>query len=369
MTGNEGALHLGAQLWRMGIASVAALPSVLRNAAPPPLPRDALLALLRTGWSSSARTCGHWPLAHALDRAPAPAFEPTGARVVHVTSDYQLRHVAGEGEPILVVASLINRWCILDLDPEHSYLAMLRTLGRPIYVIDWLPAKPADDRTFTEYVAGPIRSAVEYICAAHGVSALTLMGYSMGGTLAACFAARFPAHVAHLATICAPVRFDNAGAFSRWLAPDLVDVNLVAGTWDRIPAPLVHAPFWYLDPTVQLRKLTSLARGFARPGYLTHFLATETWSNDNVDMPRGVFRSWIRDLYQRNDFAGELDAIRCPTLAISGSSDTITPPACVEALPGARIIRLDAGHVGVVTSRRALAAQASALTSWLGECS
>jgi hypothetical protein len=204
MTGNEGALHLGAQLWRMGIASVAALPSVLRNAPPPPLPRDALLALLRTAWSSSARTCGHWPLAHALDRAPAPAFEPTGAHVVHVTSDYQLRHVTGEGEPILVVASLINRWYILDLDPEHSYLAMLRTLGRPIYVIDWLPAKPADDRTFTEYVAGPIRSAVEYICAAHGVSALTLMGYSMGGTLAACFAARFPAHVAHLATICAP---------------------------------------------------------------------------------------------------------------------------------------------------------------------
>ncbi|HEX5058890.1 MAG TPA: alpha/beta fold hydrolase [Kofleriaceae bacterium] len=374
---NDTVLHMGAQLWRIGLAGIAALPPALRNLAPPPLAREALFEVLRAGWSVAARSFALYPLAQHIERTPLPAFEPTPARVVHVTSDYQLHAIEGTGEPILIVSSMINHWYVLDLDDNHSFLAMLRTLGRPIYVLDWLAAKPADDRSFGEICAGPIRSAVDHICAAHDVDALSIMGYSMGGTLATCFAARFPERIARLATLCAPIRFDNAGAFSRWLSADLVDVNLVAAAWDRVPSQLVHMPFWYLHPTVKLRKLVQLARSFEKPGYLDHFLATETWNHDNVDVPRGVFRSWIGELYQRNALlAGEvviggraasLDAIRCPKLVISGASDTITPPASAEALPGARILRLDAGHVGVLTSRRALAAQAAALSTWLGE--
>jgi len=380
---NDAVLHAGAQLWRIGLASMAALPPALRNFTPPPLPRDALFTVLRGSWSMAARAFALHPLAQHIDRTPLPAFEPTPSRITHVTSDYQLRCIGDDsrGEPILLVSSLINRAYILDLQVDHSYLAMLRGLGRPIYVLEWLAAKPGDDRTFGDFCADPIRSAVEHICTTRRVPALSIMGYSMGGTLAACFAARFPERVARLATICGPVRFDNAGAFTRWLSADLVDVNLVAAAWDRVPSQLIHVPFWYLHPTVKLRKLVQLAKSFDRSGYLDHFFAAETWNHDNVDMPRGLFRSWIGELYQRNALVSgelvvggraidldDLRAQRCPMLVISGASDTITPPDAAEALPGARILRLDAGHVGVVTSRRALAAQAAALTTWLGEC-
>lgn len=364
---NDAVLQAGAQLWRLGLAGIAALPPAMRNLMPPPLSREPLFEVLRTAWSMAARGFALHPLADTIARTPLPAFEPTPVRIAHVTADYQLRAIAGSGEPILIVSSMINRWYVLDLQHDHSFLAMLRTLGRPIYVLDWLAAKPADDRSFGDICAGPIRSAVEHICTAHGVESLAIMGYSMGGTLATCFTARYPDRIARLATLCAPIRFDNAGAFSRWLSADLVDVNLVAAAWDRVPSQLVHMPFWYLHPTVKLRKLVQLARSFDKPGYLDHFLALETWNHDNVDVPRGVFRSWVSDLYQRNSLMAELDAIRCPTLVVSGASDTITPPASAEALPGARILRLDAGHVGVLTSRRALAAQAAAFSTWLGE--
>ena len=363
---NDGVLQMGAQLWRTGLAGVAALQPAMRNIAPPPLPREALFGMLRTGWSFAAYSCGLFALAQRIEKSGLPAFEPTPTHVAHVTSDYQLRYVAGDGEPLLVLSSMINRWYILDLQHEHSFLAMLRRLGRPIYVLEWLPAKPADDRSFADIIAGPIRGAVEWICAAHGTSTLSLLGYSMGGTLAACFTARFPDRVARLATVCTPVRFDNAGMFTRWLAPDLVDINLVASAWDRVPSQLVHLPFWYLHPTVKMRKLVVLARSFERPGYLEHFFATETWNHDNVDLARGVFRSWL-GLYQNSEIISELANIRCPKLVISGASDNITPPACAEALQGARILRVDAGHVGVLTSRRALKAQAAALSTWLGE--
>jgi poly[(R)-3-hydroxyalkanoate] polymerase subunit PhaC len=374
---NDALLHTSAELWRIGLASVAALPPALRNLTPPPLSRLALFNLIRASWCMGARSFALHPLAHHIERTPMPAFEPTPATIVHATSDYQLRCIEGSGEPILVVSSLINRWYILDLQAEHSYLGMLATLGRPIYVLEWLPAKPADDRNFGEYCAGPVRSAVEYVCAVRRADALSLIGYSMGGTLAACFTARYPERVARLATVCAPVRFDNAGAFTRWLSADLVDVNLIAAAWDRVPSQLVHLPFWYLHPTVKLRKLVQLARAFERPGYLDQFFASETWNHDNVDVPRGIFCSWIAELYQKNALVSgelvvggrtiELSDIRCPKLAITGASDAITPPAAAEALPAARILRLDAGHIGVVTSRRALAAQAAAYSTWLGE--
>jgi polyhydroxyalkanoate synthase len=253
---------------------------------------------------------------------------------------------------------------------------MLRTLGRPIYVIDWLPARARDDRSFGDFVAGPVRSAVEHVCAAHGVSALSLMGYSMGGTLAASFAARYPERVARLAILCTPIRFDHAGAFTRILSPSLVHVDLLA-IWDKVPSRLINLPFYMLDPMLKWRKLVELARHVDDPRHLAYFLAVETWSHDSIDMPRGLVRSWIAELYQRNAFVrGQLvvdgepvspAALRCPTLAITGKSDTLAPPACSEGLPDTRVIVLDAGHIGVLTSRRALAAQAPALATWLGE--
>ncbi len=57
-----------------------------------------------------------------------------------------------------------------------------------------------------------------------------------------------------------------------------------------------------------------------------------------------------------------------PVLAISAATDAIAPPEAAEALGqlcGATTLRLDTGHVGVMTSRRALAAQRTALATWL----
>jgi polyhydroxyalkanoate synthase len=349
-------------------------------------PRE-LFELVRHGWSAAAWTLGwqdkrSFDLTRTLCELPPPAFAPTPSAIVHATGDFRLRAIDPDapaaGEPILIVSSLINRWYILDFAAGQSFVAMVRARGRPVYLLEWLPPKPGDERTFGELVAGPLRSAVDWIRAEHDAPAIAILGYSMGGTLATCFAARYRERVARLATVCAPVRFARGGSFARWLASDLVDVDLVAAAWDRIPAQLLHLPFWWLRPTTKLQKLVQLARAFERPGYVSTFVATEVWNHDNVDLARGVFRSWIGDLYQRDALVhGQLvvdgatidpRAITCPLLAISGAGDTIAPPEAAEALVelcGATPLRLDSGHVGVMTSRRALAAQSAALATWL----
>jgi polyhydroxyalkanoate synthase len=291
----------------------------------------------------------------------------------------------GSGEPLLVVAPLINRWYVLDLLPGRSFCEMLCGLGRPVYVLEWRPPEDGDERGLGELCAGPLRDAARRVREAEGAGRVGLIGYCQGGTLAAMLAARFPSEVSRLATVAAPVRFAEAGQFRRWFDARLLDVETVAAGCERVSAWLVHLPFWWLRPTIKTRRLTGLARRFREEGALEQFLAGELWNHDHMDMSRGVFRSWIGELYQRDALAGgafevagepvALERITQPTLVISGEHDVITPPAAAEALlervraPSARALRPMTGHVGLMTSPRPLAEEREAFAAWIGETS
>ncbi|MGE0547179.1 MAG: alpha/beta fold hydrolase [Kofleriaceae bacterium] len=403
-----------AQSWRSWVAGLAAMPAELRGLArsvelfrggpgyPGGLGEDypsGLLGFVRTMWISSARSLamqqGLMPygldesrrlhqLASSLEHAKQPAFAPTPCTIVRETNDYRLRAINPEGasgEPILVVSSLINRWYILDFQAEQSFVGMLRGFGRPVYLLEWLPPRVDDDRGLGELAAGPVVEVTDWIRTNHKVKAIAVVGYSMGGTIATCLASRYPERVSRLATVCAPIQFERGGSFTQWLSSRFVDIDLVTSAWNRVPAELVHAPFWWLRPSIKLHKLALLARAFERPSYVEQFLATEVWNHDNVELSRGVFRSWVGELYQRNALVngtmvvgGEAvhpDRIACPVLVVSGTADTIVPPEAAEGLaehcrPGvARVLRVDSGHVGVLTSRRALALQANEFKIWL----
>jgi polyhydroxyalkanoate synthase len=410
---DDAVLDACASSWRAWLAGIAALPRDVRSlAAPIGLPRGTapvpsglgddyplgVLELVRTLWVTAARTLAMhalpfgladsrrgFDLADRLACVPPPAFAPTRTRVVLATRDFRMREVlatgAVSGTPIVVVSSLINRWYTLDFRVGQSFVAMLSSLGRPVYVLEWLPPSAGDDRSLGDLCAGSLLGAVDSL-RRDGV-APAIVGYSMGGTIAACLAARHPDRVGRLATVCSPIRFDRGGAFARWLSARFLDVDLVTAAFDRVPAHLVHAPFWWLRPSIKLAKLVQLVRELDRPGHVEQFLATEVWNHDNVDLSRGVFRSWVGELYQGNALlAGTFviggepigrRRIACPVLAISGTADSIVPPEAAEGItelcePGrAELLRLDAGHVGVLTSRRALAAQAAAFARWLDQ--
>ncbi len=405
-------------LWRSGWTAASAIPAALR---PAPLGVDAfsrggrpaggglgedyptgLCDATRAAWTlaasslaaGAAMTPAGWAeagAAHALAtriaQAPEPALAPTPRRVLHEDGVLRisrvLPHAEAAGAPVVVVASMINRAYVLDVLRGRSFLAMLASLGRPVYLIDWrAPDGEPDERSLGEIVDAVLRPAVERVCAAHDAGAAAVVGYCMGGTMAAALAARRSDLVERLATVCSPVRFGDGGLFARWLSSDHVDVDLVADAHEQIPGWLVHLPFWWLRPTVKTRKLVGLVRSSPTPEAIERFLAAEIWNQDHVDMTRGVFRSWIGELYQRDALVhGEfvvggrpvdLAAIACPLLVVTGTSDAIAPPASADALaslagsPSKRCLRIETGHVGVVTSPRALAPQADAFAQWLG---
>ncbi len=283
--------------------------------------------------------------------------------------------------PILLVPSLINRWYILDLRPGKSFAEYLVNAGHDVYVIDW-GTPTAEDRfvSFDDVCQGYLGRAVRKVAAASPDGVAHLLGYCLGGTLAAIHTAANPTHVASLVALAAPIDFAHGGTLAQWTRSPGFDVGALVDGFGNVPWPLMQASFQMLKPTLNLVKLVSLVDRAWDDEFLDGFLATERWGNDNVSFPGECYRRYIQELYQDNRFAAgtmrlagrpaRLDAIDCPVLAVTFEHDHIVPVASAAALlaqvssPDHAQLHLSGGHVGAVVSRKAASTLWPQLSRW-----
>jgi polyhydroxyalkanoate synthase subunit PhaC len=90
----------------------------------------------------------------------------------------------GVGPTILVIPSLINRYYVLDLLPERSFLRHLASSGLRTLVIDW-GAPGSEERHFnlTRYIVERLEAAFAAATEVAGAP-VGIVGYCMGGLLA-----------------------------------------------------------------------------------------------------------------------------------------------------------------------------------------
>src|SRR5262249_32629373 len=121
---------------------------------------------------------------------------------------YRRETPAAYAEPVLFCYALINRSYILDLQPERSVIRQYTARGFDVYMIDW-HAPSHEDRglTLADHVSGYLAEVVELIVREHRREDLDLVGYCMGGTMSAVYAALRPHRVRTLALLAAPIDF------------------------------------------------------------------------------------------------------------------------------------------------------------------
>ena len=92
--------------------------------------------------------------------------------------------------PILIVPSWINKYYILDLAPNNSFIKWLVEQGHTVFVISWVnPDARHREAEFSTYMnEGPL-AALDRIEALTGEHRVSAIGYCLGGILLACTAA------------------------------------------------------------------------------------------------------------------------------------------------------------------------------------
>lgn len=178
-----------------------------------------------------------------------------------------------------------------------------------------------------------------------------------------------------------PVDFHCPGFLLSHLA-GRVDVDLAVETWGNIPGRLLNDAYSSLMPMrLGVRKNLGLPEQLNNREKALNFLRMERWINDCPDQAGEAFRSFISQFFQQNlllkgevrigDRRVNLGRIKQPILNLIGRQDHLVPPASSRALEGATASRdyqqleLQAGHIGIFVSRRALSEVPERIAQWL----
>lgn len=282
--------------------------------------------------------------------------------------------------PILLVYALINKAYILDLTPGSSLVEHLVNHGFDVYLLDWGEFEWEDrDLTFTDLVCDYVYPSARRAARQAQSHQISIIGYCMGGTIAAIYAALFdkPA-VSNLILLASPLDFTQAGRYMGYNA------DRIADTMQLVPKNFISWGTRSLDPWGSyVGTFSRLWKDLKDEQDAHHWRVLYRWATDNVNFPGAAFREWIQDFYQLNKLVlndltirgnlVDLHRIQANLLAVAGTRDYISPPYQVApALDrfgsiDKTYLEYPVGHGGVVLGATARNTIYPLLAEWLGQ--
>lgn len=296
--------------------------------------------------------------------------------------DYGATAPAGEeGRPVLVVPSLVNRSYILDLSAQHSFLRFLASQGLRPLLIDWgTPGRRELERSLGDYISGDMSSALEVASEMADGAPVPVIGYCMGGTLAAALAVMRPDKISAMTLLAAPWDFHvGTDGPPAAIATGRAGLEALIAAAGCLSVDALQSMFFSLDPLQGWTKFQAFAEIAADSPAAESFVALEDWLNDGIPLAADVARECLFGWYGDNtpamgnwSVAGQtIDPARiaCPTLGIIPAQDRIVTPASaqalIDAIPGATSLSPKAGHIGMMVGSRAESQLWKPLADWL----
>lgn len=302
---------------------------------------------------------------------------------------WRLRRYAGRdaGPAVLIVAAPIKRPYIWDLARSASAVRYCLHEGLRVFLLEWRP--PSGRRGvqgLSAYADDAISGAVAAVSEVVGAAKPLLMGHSLGGTLAAIFAALHGERLSGLVLLSAPLCLHPGvspfrDALVAIAPPSFPETETVPGSvLSQLSAMASPATFVW-------SRFLDAAASAADPRAMDLRLRVERWALDEVPLSGRLVHEIFLWLYRENRLCnGTLrirgravrpSRVRLPTLAVANTMDEVAPPASaasfLEAMPGAdtRLIEYpgETGvvlqHLGLLVGRDAFARTWPEIASWI----
>ncbi len=201
-------------------------------------------------------------------------------RVVHEQAGVALRRYDGAAQAapaVLIVPAPIKRPWLWDLDPQVSVVRRLLERRMQVYVVEWRLAPP-------EYGLADYAERLLLCCLdAAGASQVVVLAHSLGGLLAAIFAALHPQRVRCLALLAAPLHFGAETPVLEAMVGSLRTDELP----DALPGSFLSVASANAAPQVfGTERVLDAVLSSADPAALRIHLLVERWTLDELVLPR-----------------------------------------------------------------------------------
>ncbi len=331
-------------------------------------------------------------------KPPEFSVGTTPSEIIYTEDKMKLIHYIPAVEkthpvPILVVYALVNRYYILDLQPDKSVIKKLLEEGFDVYVIDWgYPTGVDRYLTLDDYVNGYINNAVDKIRERSRLDKITLLGVCQGGTFSVMYAALHPENVKNLVILVAPVEFDtDKGILHLWAKS--LDVDKIVDYYGIVPGDFMNAGFLLTDPfRLMIDKYVGLfdriecepndtACSIRNEETIKKFLRMEKWIFDSPDQAGETFRQFMKDCYQNNlliknemKLDGKkinLKNITMPLLNVMAEFDHLVPNDASKPLTEAvsssdkEMLVFPTGHTGIFVGSKSQKEVCPRIAEWL----
>ena len=269
--------------------------------------------------------------------------------------------------PLLIVPPWINKFYILDLTPDKSFIKWCVDQGLTVFVVSWVnPDASLALKTFEDYARDGVFKAVDVACRATGEAKIHTIGYCVGGTLLAATLAemvnRGDDRVASTTFFAAQVDFTYAGDLMVF-----VDEEQIAAREREMQER------GYLEGTKMARAFNLLrSNDLIWPYVINNYLKGKEpapfdllfWNADATRMPSANHSFYLRNCYLENKLTkgemtlggGKLDLrkVKIPIYNLAAREDHIAPAKSVmlgsQSFGGpVRFVVAGSGHIaGVV---------------------
>jgi poly(3-hydroxybutyrate) depolymerase len=319
-----------------------------------------------------------------------PALEPVWTseqEIVLELGAVRLRRFAARSQPgrrpILVCAPFaLHDARLVDVCEGHSLMAVLRGGGAPLYLVEWLSAKPSQAfRGIDDHLAdlNVLVDAIGGVC--------DFIGLCQGGWLSLVYAARFPAKAGKLVLAAAPIDIDAADSELSSLARSMPIETFqeVVRLGQGLARGDQSLSFWRLDmeSPEAIHALLQSGLPLDSPRFEAQAALFRAWSIRKLNLPGVYYLEVAEKFYKHNQLAkGEFVALgqqialkdmRRPLYLVTALDDEVAAPEQTLACAGLvgtprtalREKKAPGGHISLFVGAKSLKEVWPEVLDWL----
>jgi polyhydroxyalkanoate synthase len=250
--------------------------------------------------------------------------------------------------PLLMVPPCINKFYILDLQPDNSLIRYAVSQGHTVFVVSWVnPDESHSDVTWDDYIESGAIAAIEAAQAISGEKQINVLGFCVGGTILstalAVLAARGKKPASSVTLLTTMLDFSDVGGIDIYVdEAQVMQREQAIGKSGLMPGRDFAAAFSSLRPNDLVWNYveSNYLKGEEPPPFDLLY-----WNADSTNLPGPMFCYYLRNMYLENKLLipgrlsvnGEpvdLGRVQAPAFIYASREDHIVPWASAYVTTG-----------------------------------